>query len=294
MYKALPLRAKDLQLYKRELLNFKEFNSLNEDLYERYTTSSLFNKIQYRAGARVLCYQENPLLILWSETRNYNVKIRSIIPLKSYSKLVESPLIAVMDAFLVSLPMSLDISQFEYTTVNKEENSALLTEMGFTYRKGLIRMVKQLKEADCTNEEIQMKRFQIEDVKARVDLQNLIFDNKYRVPLSVTDVLLEISKKSYIPELSYFMVQENRYIGYGQINKQDDAYFLVNFGIAPDYRGKGYSKAFLQAILCKAKDYGITEVYLDVNQDNTRAIGLYASSGFKEEYTTSTWLYYIK
>lgn len=294
MYKALPLRAKDLQYYKKELLKYREFNELNENLYDRYMKSSLFNKIQYRSGTRIICCHDDPVMILWSETRNYNVKMRSIVPLKSFAELKTEPLAQAMDAFLESLPIHLDIHQFEYTTIDNEENHILLTQMGFTYRKGLLRMKRKLDPPPQISREVEIKRFQIEDVKARVELQNQIFDNKYRVPLSVTDVLLEISKRTYIPELSFFLVEEDQYVGYGQINRQEDCYFLVNFGIAPDYRGKGRSRDFLNAILSRAKDLDIQEIYLDVNEDNFRAKELYLSSGFQEEKSTCTWLYYIK
>jgi len=294
MYRALPLRAKDLQVYKKELLKFREFNAQNENLYEKYIKSSLFNKIQYRSGARVLCYDEEPLLLLWSETRSYNVKLRSMIPLKPCKEVLETPLLEVMDVFLESLPSHLDVHQFEYTTIDQEENRKILTEMGFTYRKGLLRMYRKLDNVPEKFPDVTLKRFQIEDVKARVDLQNQIFDNKYRVPLTVTDVLLEISKRTYIPELSFFLVEDGCYIGYGQINRQEDAYFLVNFGITPAYRGQGRSRNFLYMILSKAKNLGIKEIYLDVNEDNTRAKELYRSSGFVEENSTCTWLYYIK
>lgn len=294
MFKALPLRAKDLQYYKKELLKYREFNELNENLYDKYMKSSLFNKIQYRSGTRIICYKENPVLILWSEARNYNVKMRSIIPLKPFSEIRTEPLIEVMDAFIETLPIHLDIHQFEYTTIDKEENRSLLTDMGFTYRKGLLRMRRKLDSIPKISQNVEIKRFQIEDIKARVELQNQIFDNKYRVPLSVTDVLLEISKRTYIPELSFFLMEEDQYVGYGQINRQEDCYFLVNFGIAPEYRGKGKSRDFLYAILSKAKSLDIQEVYLDVNVDNFRAKSLYLSSGFQEENSTCTWLYYIK
>ena len=294
MFKALALRAKDLQYYKKELLKYRDFNELNENLYDKYMKSSLFNKIQYRSGTRIICFHDVPVLILWSETRNYNVKMRSIVPLKQFSELRTEPLIEVMDAFIESLPIHLDIHQFEYTTIDNEENRILLTDMGFTYRKGLLRMKRNLDLMSGISQDVDIKRFQIEDIKARVELQNQIFDNKYRVPLSVTDVLLEISKKTYIPELSFFLVENDQYVGYGQINRQEGCYFLVNFGIAPEFRGKGKSRGFLNAILSKAKALDIQEIYLDVNEDNFRAKELYLSSGFQEENSTCTWLYYIK
>ena len=80
-------KAKDLQTYRNQLLEYDKFNELNENLYDMYRKSSLFNKIQYRTGTRIITYQNEPILLIWSETRSYNVRIRSIIPLTDKEKL---------------------------------------------------------------------------------------------------------------------------------------------------------------------------------------------------------------
>ena len=128
------LTAKDLQTYKEELLRFNEFNELNESLYDFYNKSSLFNKIQYRSGARIMKYEGEPFMLIWSETRNYNVKVRSIIPFRQFSRLEQVPLGDVMHQFKESLPQHLEIHQFEYLAVRNEMNDDLLEKMGYKMR----------------------------------------------------------------------------------------------------------------------------------------------------------------
>ncbi|MFH5835318.1 GNAT family N-acetyltransferase [Proteiniclasticum sp. C24MP] len=287
-------KAKDLQTFKNQLLDYKKFNELNENLYGMYGKSSLFNKIQYRSGTRIITHQDEPILIIWSETRSYNVKIRSIIPLIDSEKLEKIPLDDVMEVFRDSLPQHLEIHQFEYVVIRNEINDRILELLNFKMRRGIKRMHMNLSELMEPAHPVSMKKFQIEDIKARVDIQNRIFDNKYRLPINSADILIEISKKSYIPELSYFYQHQNHYIGYGQINKSENLYFLVNFGIIPEYRRRKLSKDFLLHLLQKAREYGIKEIYLDVNEQNEKAVGLYEKAGFKDKQSNCSWLYYFK
>lgn len=288
------LKTKDLQTFKNQLLDYEKFNELNENLYGMYIKSSLFNKIQYRAGSRVITYQGEPVMIIWSETRSFNVKIRSIIPLIDIEQLKIIPLDDVMEVFRDSLPQHLDIHQFEYVVIRNETNDMLLKSLDFELRRGIKRMHLDMTDFVEPENAITLKKFKIEDIKARVDIQNRIFDNKYRLPINSADILIEISKKSYIPELSYFYLYENQYIGYGQINKNENLFFLVNFGLIPEFRGKKLSRVFLLNLLEKGKEYGIKELYLDVNEQNTKAVGLYNSVGFIDKHNNCSWLYYLK
>lgn len=294
MVSAEQLSAKDIQNYKSELLNYMEFNELNENLYDSYMRSSLFNKIQYKAGARVIYHQGLPLMIIWSETRNYNVKVRTIIPLTSMNSVNQETMSEIMDNFISSLPPHLDIQQFEYQAVRNDENDAVLDQMGFIRRKGILLMSMNTDGADLPERKIKIRKFHIEDIKARVDIQNIIFDNKYRLPINSADVLIEVSKKSYIPDLSFFYMDEESPIGYGQVSTHDSKFFLVNFGLVPTHRGKGLSRDFLLSIIAKAKERGIRKIFLEVNADNIKAVNLYHSVGFREQQNTCTWIYYIR
>lgn len=56
---------------------------------------------------------------------------------------------------------------------------------------------------------------------------------------------------------------------------------LYDFSIKEEFRGKGLSKGALFEILFKAKESGIEELYLEVNDNNIIALRLYEKSGFE-------------
>lgn len=285
---------KDFKLYEKTLSNYDEFNSLNEDFLGIYNRSSLFNKIQYKAGARLLFHDNEPVVFIWCETRNGLSKIRSIIPFEGFYNLSYRELLEIIPSFTDALPIYLDISKFEYIMNGPDENEKLLEIMGFHLNQGVLRMQIDLSNLKESTKQIEIKQFKVEDVKKRVELQNKIFHSKYRIPINSTDILLEISKKTYLSNLSFFCLYNGEYIGFGQISKTKTKHFLVNFGIIPEYRGKGLSKIFLHEILNVVKAEGIQMLYLDVSSNNDRAVKIYRDAGFESQDSTITWMYVIK
>ena len=68
----------------------------------------------------------------------------------------------------------------------------------------------------------------------------------------------------------------------------------MNFGIIPEYRGKGLSKLFLHEILNAVKKEAIQRLYLDVSSNNEPAVKIYRDAGFESQDSTLTWMYVIK
>jgi len=163
--------------------------------------------------------------------------------------------------------------------------------MVFQVKKGILVMHLSLQDLMNPTKPVELKKFRMEDIKDRVNIQNNIFDNKNRIPINSADILMEVSRKSYIQELSLFLVHDSELAGYGQVTNHNGKAFLVNFGIVDRFRGMRLSKNFLLAILKEAKAYGFTELNLEVQADNNRAVDLYLSVGFAIAYNTSTWVY---
>ncbi len=285
---------KDFKLYEKTLSNYDEFNSLNEDFLGIYSRSSLFNKIQYKAGARLLFKENEPIVFIWCETRNGISKIRSIIPFEGFYDLSYQDLLEVIPSFTNALPIYLEISKFEYEMNGPDDHERILEIMGFQHNRGIITMQLDLSNLKESKEHIKIKHFKVDDVKKRVELQNKIFHSKYRIPINSTDILLEISKKSYLPNFAFFCLLDEEYIGFGQITKSKTKYYLVNFGIIPEYRGKGLSKLFLHEILNAVKKEAIQRLYLDVSSNNEPAVKIYRDAGFESQDSTLTWMYVIK
>jgi len=59
-----------------------------------------------------------------------------------------------------------------------------------------------------------------------------------------------------------------------------DTAYLISMWVAPEALGRGVGQALIQAIVQWAKATGYARVVLDVGTHNTRAIALYARSGF--------------
>jgi ribosomal protein S18 acetylase RimI-like enzyme len=59
--------------------------------------------------------------------------------------------------------------------------------------------------------------------------------------------------------------------------------WLEDVFVTDQARGTGLGKALTQAAIDRARERGCKRIELDVNEQNTRAIGLYTSLGFKVE-----------
>lgn len=57
---------------------------------------------------------------------------------------------------------------------------------------------------------------------------------------------------------------------------------VSNIAVDPDYRGKKIGDALMKEMLCRAKDAGVSEVFLEVRVSNDPAIGLYRKYGFEQ------------
>lgn len=292
MVTSVPVTGKDIESLKEVLLKYHEFNVLNGDLYGTYVKKPLIARFQFRNGIRLICHNGTPAMLIWSEPRDYSSKIRAMIPFDFLYTIKDPEFFReIIFNFRSSLSIHLDIRRFEYMAVINDKNEKILADMGFLIKKGILVMQMGLENIAKPVKAVQMKKFQMENIRDRVAIQNNIFNNKNRVPINTADIFMEVSRKSYIPELSYFLLQNDQLAGYGQVTKHNNRVFLVNFGITDEYRGKGLSRDFLLAILKETRDQGYDEIFLEVQADNDKAVNLYLSVGFTVSFNTATWVY---
>ncbi len=71
-------------------------------------------------------------------------------------------------------------------------------------------------------------------------------------------------------------------IGKIKVNEQNNQAFLYGFGINPSFRGQGFGRAALTAVLRQLDQKGFSRVELDVEYKNETALNLYRSCGFSE------------
>ena len=129
------------------------------------------------------------------------------------------------------------------------------------------------------------------DAQIRCNLQNAIFKEDSRIPLSIEDIYYDEKQDYYLDDLSVFIKLKDRIIGYGQIIYSREMYTLVNFGILQGFRSKGYGEALICELVNLAKKKGIDNIFIRVEHDNFAARKLYDKVGFKEVGKFSTWLW---
>ena len=110
-----------------------------------------------------------------------------------------------------------------------------------------------------------------------------------RAEIDVTDIENDIKQEYYIEDLSIFLMMNNSAIGYGQVIYSRGRYTVVNFGIVSAFRGKGFGELLLKQIINECIDRNILDLYIRVDENNTKAINLYNKCGFKYEYSINNW-----
>lgn len=152
-------------------------------------------------------------------------------------------------------------------------------------------MVVKTSKLDCENIfDIKFSNMNINyEETERVKLQNKIFGYiNGRRELTLEEVYNEECDISFLNDMCFFICKDNVKIGYGQIIKMKSQYYLVNFGILPEYRCNGYGYYFLSKIISTCYKKGIKELYLTVDNLNLPAIKLYEKVLFKEIYNSSS------
>lgn len=189
-------------------------------------------------------------------------------------------------------------SQFDYVTCDEPFNNEVMVGLGFKrlrhYRTMDLMLDYQVRT--LANGELKTQT-RVEPVKGiadmadRVKIQNTVFENRTRIPLELPDVQTEMKNSSYIPELALMLSWNEIPCAYGQIIRNASSYYLVNFGVLPQFQGHGLAHILLDELLERARQLKIEQIMLEVYQDNKKAIGLYEKHGFKTMYDKSHWLY---
>ena len=127
--------------------------------------------------------------------------------------------------------------------------------------------------------------------RIRCSLQNDIFMNAERQPLTISDIFLDEIQYYYVNDWCIFMKYDSQYIGYGQVIKSNSTPLIVNFGIIERYRGLGLGEFFLSYLLNLIHKYDYSQVNIRVSLRNTPAYSLYKKKGFSKTLTYNNLIY---
>lgn len=268
----------------------KRFMPLNYTLLDKnflniFNKSTLIKRYILKKNFYFLKYQNIYIGYIWFEKKEKN-------EYKILNFFIENKFI---DEFSID-----DIPHFKnkfliYEGINTSSIKYIMKNNSFIEIKNVLLMKKSLSLITNFNmlldKNLEFKRFrQNKDEHLRSTLQNSIFYNKNRVPLTEADIFFDESQEYYLDEFSVFLYYKNLAIGYAQIIKKENCFFLVNFGVKKDFRKNNFGNYLLNYMCNLAYQNEIKELYINVNTDNLVALNLYKKNNFMNLYNSSTWI----
>lgn len=294
MLEKLTLHNMDIfkEIYSR---NFEEAN-YNKDFFKSYDSQNFLIKFLYRKSIRLIKVNEVYIGYIWYEgSLSQYTKVWALYIDFKYMGLLNKNILSLFNNYLLS-----------YEALDTLQNSIVLESLGFTKKKYTLLLKLNLKTyEDKKDEYIKEVKFKLrlnntinfytrifepgKDEILRCDIQNDIFEQWNRLPLTTEDIYADMAQDYYINELCILAILNNEYIGYGQIIYNRSMFTIVNFGIVSKYRGLGFGNLFLNEMIEYAKKYGIENLYIRVDSDNIKAINLYRKIGFLDENKVLVW-----
>ena len=122
---------------------------------------------------------------------------------------------------------------------------------------------------------VQLRKMTAADVEALTAIEQTCFSDAWSERM-VRDLADSIWDEVWVLEAEEIL----GYINYRFIAGEGE---LMRIAVLPEYRGRGYSKVLMDAMMEAAAKNQITDLTLEVRAGNESAIGLYKAYGFAEE-----------
>lgn len=279
------LTSQNIDEFKKIYIKSRLSENYDRDFFKLYEEQNFVVKFLFKRFLRLFVYNSDIIGFMWYETPiDINVRIWALY--------IDDMCIDLLSGNLLS---NFNSSILSYEAVDTTRNINTLKNLGFKEVRPTVFMNLQIANyntmsVNYSKDIIKFRKFKIgEDEKTRCKLQNDIFADFNRTPITIEDVYSDLNQDYYINDLAIFIVVNNNIIGYGQIVFNRDMYTVVNFGILSDHRGNGYGKLLLNKLITISKERAIKNLYIRVDENNFKAIRLYESAGFKEKYMISRW-----
>lgn len=136
-----------------------------------------------------------------------------------------------------------------------------------------------------SSSEFKLRPTERKDLDLRVQLDMIAFD------LSEEDALASENVISSDQDTDLLMIEVNhKTIGKIQIQIEDNQAWIYGFSILPEYQGQGIGSNVLRYLVKEQSKKGYS-VYLEVETNNSHALGLYRSVGFTVIYAQDYYIY---
>lgn len=118
----------------------------------------------------------------------------------------------------------------------------------------------------------------LKDLEMAIAVNMMVFDDDYEESKSLIINRFELDKR-----LQFFAVLEDQLIGLVTVNMEEEDVSIFGVGILPEYRRQGYGKELLHLIVDNLLERGRSEINIEVNSENVKALELYKKVGFHIE-----------
>lgn len=281
-------------LEKLSLFNMERFRKLynkNEDAYicdksffEIYDKEHFLIKYLIRKQIKLFKHNNEYIGYIWYEYPSQRglSNIYSIYLKDEYLDLINSTLLSFFN-----------INTFKYDMLANSKASKLMNKLNFNINSKNILMKIQSNNFYKRNTEdnVIFKHFKEgQDEELRCKIQNSVFNDKNRIPLSIDDIFREEEEDYYIKNFGVFICNyRGQAMGYGQVIYNNGFYTIVNLGILERYRNHGYGEMLVEYLINLCYNKSIHEVYIRVDKNNNAALSLYRKVGFVEHQAYISW-----
>jgi len=188
---------------------------------------------------------------------------------------------------------SFKIDTFKFDMLSNSKSSHIMKKLDFNVNSNTILMKMRTINVNThfSENKVLFRHFrERKDEELRCMIQNSVFDEKNRIPLSVQDIYCEEEDEYYIKNFGVFICKENgQAMGYGQIIFNKGVYTIVNLGILDKYRQQGYGEMLVKYLIELCRKNSIKNIYIRVDKNNHKAISLYSKIGFVEYQSFVSW-----
>lgn len=283
-----------ISVEKLSLFNIETFRKLynknknsyiyNQNFFEIYDNEGFIAKYIIRKQVKLFKFDKLFVGYVWYE-RPSEDDLTNI-----YSIYVQEEYINYIDSNILK---SLNSKHFRLDIIDSFKVKNIMDKLQFnaTSQTILMKMKSENCEMDIEFSDYAIRHFtKKQDESLRCKIQNSVFNDKDRVPLSIGDIFAEEEEEYYIDGFGVFICNSDGLeVGYGQIIYNKGQYTIVNLGILEEYRGLGYGEKLVRYLINFCNRENITDVHIRVEKKNYKAISLYYKIGFREYNSLTTW-----
>lgn len=296
------LTLNNMESFKGLYSKSMKHENYDKDFFKCYNNQNFLIKFLYRKFMRIIKLNNTDIGYIWCEAPMDNyIRVWALYIDSNYINLINKSTLSYFDN-----------STLSYEAIDNVENSIILERLGFKKIKYTSLMEMNIEDYSNTDRIYEVYNEMVKklhwskninsktlfstrklvvgkDEELRCNIQNDIFGEWNRRPLTVEDIYNDMTQDYFLKDLCIFGMINNSYIGYGQIIFNREMFTIVNFGIVNDFRGIGLGKLLLHEIILYAKKSGIKNLAIRVDCTNINAINLYKWIEFKEKYKIVIW-----